>query len=1310
MKKISLFIIISLFYLGLSAYSEAIAEDPPVSLTKAEILWLSEHPIIRVHNEKDWPPFNFYHNDQPAGYSIDYMNLIAKRLGITVEYISGPSWNEFMDLIRSKDLDVMLNIANTEERREYIHFTEGYFTALNGIYSKESAKAIISLKQIVEQGLNIAVPKGFSNHKLLEKFYPEIKLVLKTDQLSAITAVLAGEADTTIGREGVMNYLLADRMIAGLKLTGLVTDERFKSAINIGVRSDWQILRDIIQKAMKTIPLEDLIKLRRKWALGGEEVQGINLTKKEKAWLAGHPIIRVHNEKDWPPFNFYHNDQPVGYSIDYMNIIAKRLGITVEYITGPSWNEFMDLIRNKDLDVMLNIANTEERREYIHFTEGYFTTLNGIYSKKSDQAIISLEQIVEKRLTIAVPKGFSSHKLLEKFYPEIKLVLKIDQMAAIKAVLTGEADATIGREGVMDYLLADRMIASLKLTDLVTDKRFKSALNIGVRSDWQILRDIIQKAMKTISREELIILRRKWALGSEEVQGLNLTKEEKSWLARHQVVRVGADPAWAPIESLNKDDNYEGLSIDYLKKIEPMLGIRFEFIRENWQELISRAKQKQVDMFTCVASTPEREKYLLFTDPYIQMPAGIFTREEVTYISNLNMIAEKKIAVVEGYATHDYLVDNYPDIDLVLAKNPDEGIQYILEKKALAFIDNTITTGHLLGRKGYLNIKLIGEIPFTYNQSMGVRKDWPQLRAILQKAVNSISSSERNAIYNQWVPVTYEKPVNYSMFWKIGAGLLCIICLSLFWNKKLSTEVKKRTSSLLESQKRFQAVYEKAPIGIAIIDSETSQFLNVNIKYCEIVGYSEDEMLSQNSSNITHPDDLQEDLDNMELLRSGEINDFKMEKRYYTKDGSIVFVLLAVVALWDEDFQHKIHLAIVEDITERKKVAKEMVKLESQLRQTHKMEAIGTLAGGIAHDFNNILAAIVGYAEMVQEELQPGDSAFEMQEQVLKAGLRAKELVQQILLFSRQADQINRPVQPHLIIKEALKLLRASIPATIEIRENIPPDCGSILADATQLHQVIMNLCTNAYHAMRESGGVLSIALSRIEIREEDISFTDLQFAPGEYLKLEVGDNGHGMNQTTLEKIYDPYFTTKPKGEGSGLGLSVVLGIVKSYGGLIKVYSEPDEGTNIQIYFPRFKSSGNTQKPKKERALPQGKERILVVDDDKAILGMMKKSLDSLGYDVFAYTSSHDALESFKADENKYHLVITDMTMPHMTGLELIKQIFAIRPKIPTILCTGFNELVNEEQAIALGIGKFLVKPVLRADMAKAIRQVLDGK
>lgn len=404
----------------------------------------------------------------------------------------------------------------------------------------------------------------------------------------------------------------------------------------------------------------------------------------------------------------------------------------------------------------------------------------------------------------------------------------------------------------------------------------------------------------------------------------------------------------------------------------------------------------------------------------------------------------------------------------------------------------------------------------------------------------------------------------------------------------------------------------------------------------------------------------------------------------------------------------KTNIALKKEVEEHHKVNAEKSKIESQLQQAQKMEAIGTLAGGIAHDFNNILSVILGYGEMVQEQLQDGSHAQKAQQEVLKAGIRAKGLVQQILAFSRQNKTEQRPIQIHLIIKEALKMLRASIPTTIEIRQDIDSASGAVLADPTQIHQIIMNLCTNAYQAMNKTGGVLAITMHTVQIDEDDTKVNNLDLTPGVYVMLDVSDTGHGMHKNTLAKIFDPYFSTKKKGEGTGLGLSVVYGIVQSYGGYISVYSELNKGTSFRVYLPKINSESKADDTITNEPYPGGAERILIVDDEDAIVKMEKQMLESLGYQVKSFSNSKEAWQVFQDTPERFDLIITDMTMPGITGAELSQRVRNIRHDIPIILCTGFSELMDQEKASTLGIKKFLMKPVLKRDLAVTVRHVLD--
>jgi PAS domain S-box-containing protein len=384
------------------------------------------------------------------------------------------------------------------------------------------------------------------------------------------------------------------------------------------------------------------------------------------------------------------------------------------------------------------------------------------------------------------------------------------------------------------------------------------------------------------------------------------------------------------------------------------------------------------------------------------------------------------------------------------------------------------------------------------------------------------------------------------------------------------------------------------------------------------------------------------------------------------------------------------------------------VRLEKQLRQAQKMEAIGTLAGGIAHDFNNILTAILGYTELMLLGVPENSSHRRNLIQVLNAGNRAKELVQQILVFSRQSEQQHKPVQVGPIVKETLRLLRATLPSTIDVHQHIaiPMEQDLVLADATQVHQVLMNLCINAADAMPEKSAKLEVSLDAVDV-DADMAAGSPDMNPGPYVRLTVSDTGHGMNRDVMDRIFDPFFTTKAQGKGTGLGLAVVHGIVKSLAGTITVYSEPGIGSVFRVFLPRLASS-NAPETEVNAQIPTGDERILFVDDEKTLVDLGRQMLEHLGYQVTAKASSIEALEAFRSQPDHFDLVITDQTMPDLTGMELAIELIKIRPDIPIILCTGFSELITPERAKALRIRQVLMKPLEMRRLALSIRELLE--
>ncbi len=525
--------------------------------------------------------------------------------------------------------------------------------------------------------------------------------------------------------------------------------------------------------------------------------------------------------------------------------------------------------------------------------------------------------------------------------------------------------------------------------------------------------------------------------------------------------------------------------------------------------------------------------------------------------------------------------------------------------------------------------------------------------------------------------------------------------------EQLDNERKRAEEVLRESEERYRSILDNIEDGYFELDL-AGNFTFFNDSLCRELGYSQEEMMGMNNRQYMDKENVKEVYQAFNRVYTTGESYKAYDWGIIRKDGPKIIHESSISLMRNAQGERIGFRGVTRNITGKKKAEEERAALQEQLRQVQKMEAIGTLAGGIAHDFNNILAGILGYAELASLDIPEGSEARINLQQSIKSTHRARDLVQQILAFSRQSKQERKPLDIRPIIKEALKLLGASLPSTIEIRQNIEADWGAIEADPTQIHQVLMNLCTNAAHAMSENGGVLEVSLTKFDM-DAGTSGVNSEIEPGPYLKLRVSDTGSGMPPEILSRIFDPYFTTKETGKGTGLGLAVVHGIVKSHRGAITVSSEPGKGTTFDIYFPRDDIIQAPSELERIEPLPLGgHERVLFVDDEKVLVDIGQKLLERLGYEVVGRTSSVEALELFRAKPESFDLVITDMTMPNMTGDKLARELMGIRPDIPVILCTGFSERITKEKAKLLGIREFVMKPLVMKDLAKSMRRVLD--
>jgi len=510
---------------------------------------------------------------------------------------------------------------------------------------------------------------------------------------------------------------------------------------------------------------------------------------------------------------------------------------------------------------------------------------------------------------------------------------------------------------------------------------------------------------------------------------------------------------------------------------------------------------------------------------------------------------------------------------------------------------------------------------------------------------------------------------------------------------------QKHAQDELEKQKiLFETMFNTVPDGVVITNTRREiQLANKGME--STFGYKPEELLGKPTKILYSDETKYIETGAAVFNRNAEKPDQLYVTRYRDKNGREFSGETFGAKLFDENHEWIGNLGIMRDITEREQA-------ELRIRQSQKMESIGNLAGGIAHEFNNVLGIIMGNAELAIDDVPDWNPAKESLKEIRKASLRGKDVVRQILSFARKTMTALKPLEINTVVKESLKLMRASIPTMVDIQPNIPSEPNMIMGDPTEIHQIVINLCTNAAHAMKASGGMLEVAISEVTLDKKTASrYEDL--SRGDFVKLSVQDSGEGISPDVLEKVFEPYFTTKEFGEGSGMGLAVVYGLVKKCKGAINVESAVGEGTTVTVLFPKIEEELPAEK-KKEDELPTGNERILLVDDDPSIVSMIRQMLERLGYIVTSMTDSTAVLEEFKSRPDDFDLVITDMAMPNMSGDQLAAQLIIVREDIPILLCTGHSDTINEKKARRIGIKGFAMKPFDKSKLARAVRAVLD--
>ncbi len=641
----------------------------------------------------------------------------------------------------------------------------------------------------------------------------------------------------------------------------------------------------------------------------------LNLTDEELTWIKTHPVISVQNEKDCPPFNFNENGAPQGFSIDYMNLLAKKTGIRVNYIKGRTWNDYLNMIKDNELDVMVNIVKTKDRLSYILFSEPYIKNPNVLVSLKG-KPYENIQQLSDK--TVAIPKGFFYQEVLTRLYPKIKQLQLQDTSECLKAVTFGKADAMFGELAVVQYLIDKSLLTNLKVSGEVKmgNPDFTN-LRIGVRKDWPILQSILSKAMENVSSEEMDKISKKWITATDRYKTVQLTAEEKVWLKEHPNITFSGDPDWMPQESFTKDGKYIGIAADYLKIVENKLNVKFKIVpSSSWDQTIQMAKNNTVDIISETVNK-EGEKYLNFTKDYIHFSIVVVLASGEPPIRDLKELEEgKKVCIVTGYGYVPELKKNYPTLNYVESATAKEGLMLVASGQADAFVGSISTIGYLIPKLGIKNLKIAGETPISINLGYGVRKDWPILVSILNKAINSISQEETNGIIDKWITTKFIKQVDYSVIWKILLIVLIIFIVIIIWAYFLKREIKNRK----KAEEHFSSLVANIPGVVSRFKIDTKWSMLFISKEIELLcGYPYSEFIqgTRKFINIIHPEDRERTHNNLlEAIKAKK--SYTHEYRIIDAKKKIHWVLAKGQAIYDKYGKPKYLDGMIFDITEKK--------------------------------------------------------------------------------------------------------------------------------------------------------------------------------------------------------------------------------------------------------------------------------------------------------------------------------------------------------------------------------------------------------
>lgn len=903
MKSYFSFIFVWLFTLNLVASH--------FDLTEEEKNWIQSHPTIILGTDSSWAPFVIDNAPSLTGYDVDILNLINKNTGANFQ-LTVANWNDIVTKAVNKEIDGLSTSAIQEERAKFFNFSNTYYTSKKYLITSNNNSKKINLNDNLIGNKIGYLERNLFDKKLVSQYKKAILVPYKSlDKI--IHALTIGEIDATVGNFEI--FKLAEKKgLSNLKIMSDIPN----STLNLvfSVRKDYPEAISILNKGLQDIPIDVKKSLRKKWFgtsinINNEE---LNLTYEEKEYLKNKKVLTVANLQTFPPFNFNENNIPRGYSIDYLNLVAKYLNVNIKFISNKSWNDFLTMLKNKQIDIIPHVAFNDERKKYFEFTNfNHISYTTGVAINKNSD-IKSMNDLKNK--TIAVTKNSFIQSYIKSKFPNQSLYLALSTAEALNAVSYGKAAAAIGSLPTLSYYIQKDWLSNIKTISLENlGLENKTALPMAVSKDNILLKSILDKVNLIIPHNEVVNLKKKWMDISE--QDNNLSREELVFLKNKKIIRMCVLPNWLPFEQIDNKGNHKGIGADFMKLISKRINTPIELVpTKEWSQSLQNIRDRKCDILPVAMNIPSRRGSMNFTKPYVLEPFVIATKTDKLFVKDIQVLSNKKIGIVKDYAFIDVLKEKNPLISIINVKNTKEGLERVSSGELFGYIDALPTIGYAIQRYSYFDLKIAGKLESNIMLSIASRSDEPLLNTIMQKSLDSIPEEQKRTLIEKWIEIKVTQEFDYKLLWQISAVFLLIVLIILYKNRAVMILNK----DLLKARYEIEEQQSMVNKYVLILTTDTKGIItDVNEAYCKATGYTKDELIGQKHTLIRHSDisenffeELWNTIINNEIW-SGEIKSLK-------KDGSTIWFNIYIEPIIKAAGNKIGYRAISEDITDKKRI------------------------------------------------------------------------------------------------------------------------------------------------------------------------------------------------------------------------------------------------------------------------------------------------------------------------------------------------------------------------------------------------------